>query len=570
MKNKHLLFLLSIVSVVTVVPAQIKVSCIGNSITQGTSSDAVYPAILQTLLTNKYLVENDGVSGTTMLKAGDHPYWTQGRLSNVFAFKPNIVTIKLGTNDTKPQNWDAHYNVFKTDYLAMIDTLNTLSTKPRIFLVLPVPIWTNSYSIRDSALQKILVIVKQIAMERGLPVIDANTPLLGFQSYFPDGVHPNAAGADSIAAIFSRSIAGSPQYRFLYCSDSTNIGTLPYRMFIPENYSRQTKYPMVLTLHGMGERGSDNVLQVSRYRIAEIWAEDSVQQAHKCFVVSPQCPVKWRWVDVDYTNQVLYKTDAVAEDTAIKIAVKLVDSLVKIFPIDTNRIYVTGLSMGGFATWDIISRHPGKFAAAVPLAGGDDTSKASLIKNTPLWTFQGAVDPTVPPQGTRAMVAKLKSLGVPFVTYDTKYGTSSGNYFDSSTMTRAAINAAIDAGAKDLYCEYYDGIHDIWVKTYNEPMLIKWMFDQQKPVASEALVTAPAIVRRAGSASVAAIFPGANVFDIVKPFMHSGRCELRVFNAGGDLVGRRIVNGSSFTPADVNGILTTVRGLCWVSVKELK
>ena len=168
--------------------AQIKISCIGNSITEGfglqSPSTQSYPARLQSLLGSGYQVENEGVTAKTLLKNGDQPYWTQGKLPQVFAFKPNIITLILGTNDTKPQNWDTHNSEFKRDYLAMVDTLYTLSTKPRIFVVLPVPIWSNTMGIRDTAMQKIIIIIKQVALERGLPVIDCNTPFKQFQAYF--------------------------------------------------------------------------------------------------------------------------------------------------------------------------------------------------------------------------------------------------------------------------------------------------------------------------------------------------------------------------------------------------
>lgn len=188
--------------------SKVKVACVGNSITEG-NMGGVYPTQLQTLLGSKYQVENDGVSGTTMLKKGDKPYWTQGKLPQVFAFKPNIITIKLGTNDTKPVNWDNHSGEFKKDYLSMIDTFLTLSTKPAIFLVLPAPVFKPAYNIRDSVVKKIIVMVKEIGNERGIPVIDVNTPLLSSSALFPDGVHPNAAGSDSIAHIIYRAITAS-------------------------------------------------------------------------------------------------------------------------------------------------------------------------------------------------------------------------------------------------------------------------------------------------------------------------------------------------------------------------
>jgi lysophospholipase L1-like esterase len=183
--------------------SKIKLACIGNSITAGTSN---YPTYLQKLLGSDYQVENDGVGGTTMLKKGDSPYWTKGRLREALAFRPDIATIKLGTNDTKSQNWDVHGGEFKDDYCSMIDTLNTLSTKPDIFLVLPVPVFRDNYGIRNGILEKIIVIIKEIGAERGLPVIDANTPLLGFGDYFSDGIHPNAAASDTIAHVIHRAL----------------------------------------------------------------------------------------------------------------------------------------------------------------------------------------------------------------------------------------------------------------------------------------------------------------------------------------------------------------------------
>jgi len=193
--------------VITVFSVQVagktKLACVGNSITEGTSN---YPTYLQKLLGAEYEIQNDGVSGTTMLKKGDKPYWTQGKLSQALSFKPDMVTIKLGTNDSKPQNWDTYKGEFKKDYLAMIDTFLTLTPKPSIYLILPVPVFKDVWGIRNSVVKEMLPIIKAIGSERNLPVIDANTPLLGFSSYFPDGVHPNTTGADTIAHVIYRFI----------------------------------------------------------------------------------------------------------------------------------------------------------------------------------------------------------------------------------------------------------------------------------------------------------------------------------------------------------------------------
>jgi len=184
----------------------IRISCVGNSITEGNNN---YPSYLQKLLGSGYVVGNYGSSGTTLLKKGDSPYWTKGKLSQALQSKPDIVTIKLGTNDTKSQNWDTHHNEFKTDYLAMIDTFIALPSQPKIFVVLPVPVFKTMYGIRDSVLKLEAVIIKDIAEERDLPLIDANTPLLPFGSHFSDGVHPDRVASDTIARVFYRALTAA-------------------------------------------------------------------------------------------------------------------------------------------------------------------------------------------------------------------------------------------------------------------------------------------------------------------------------------------------------------------------
>lgn len=188
----------------------LKWACIGNSITAGyiVPASQAYPAKLGTLLGPGYAMENDGVSGNTLLKAGDNSYWKNGKLPSVFAFKPDIITIKLGTNDSKPVNWDAHKGEFERDYKALIDTLSAMPQKPRIFLCLPVPAFveqTGSTGIRASVVKnEIMPIIKTIGAGRSLPVIDLYTPMVNMKSRFPDGIHPDAVGQDTIAAVIYR------------------------------------------------------------------------------------------------------------------------------------------------------------------------------------------------------------------------------------------------------------------------------------------------------------------------------------------------------------------------------
>ncbi|NLD94416.1 MAG: hypothetical protein GX639_17305 [Fibrobacter sp.] len=209
--------LILIIGTLSIVSAQKKVACIGNSITFGyglNNSTPTYPQQLQKLLGSGYTVENDGVSATTLLKKGNNPYWVNGKLSQVFTFKPDIVVIKLGTNDTKPENWNTHSGEFKADYLSMVDTLAKMSSKPKIYVVLPVPVFSNpvgaSWGIRDSIIRLEIPIIKQVASERGLTVIDCYTPLLKFPQFFStDGVHPDGTGADTIAHIVYRALTST-------------------------------------------------------------------------------------------------------------------------------------------------------------------------------------------------------------------------------------------------------------------------------------------------------------------------------------------------------------------------
>jgi predicted peptidase len=135
----------------------------------------------------------------------------------------------------------------------------------------------------------------------------------------------------------------------------------------------------------------------------------------------------------------------------LALVVQILDSVAKQFSIDSSRVYVTGQSMGGYGTWDVILRYPGKFAAAIPVCGAGDPTQAKLIADLPVWAFHGDKDHTVPVKGSRQMLAALKAAG---------------------------------SGAR--YTEYPGVGHDSWRKAWSEEELIPWLFQQQnKPDAGE-------------------------------------------------------------------------------------
>ena len=128
----------------------------------------------------------------------------------------------------------------------------------------------------------------------------------------------------------------------------------------------------------------------------------------------------------------------------MQLFIQLLDKVLKEYPIDPARIYVTGVSMGGFGTWDLLARFPTRFAAAVPICGGGDESTAAKIKHVPIWAFHGALDHTVPPEKSRSMIQALQR-----------------------------------AGGLPGYTEYPDIEHNSWVWAYRDPHLMVWLFKQK-------------------------------------------------------------------------------------------
>jgi len=178
----------------------VKIACVGNSITYGSGitnrEKMSYPAQLQGWMGPKYNVRNFGVSGATMLRKGDKPYWNTREYHEVLNFKPDIIIIKLGTNDSKPQNWQFALE-FEKDYTDMILEFKALESKPRILLALPVPVFVpEKWGIRDSIVKEgIIPIIKNISKATKCQYIDLYTPLLDYKWAFPDDVHPNSIGA---------------------------------------------------------------------------------------------------------------------------------------------------------------------------------------------------------------------------------------------------------------------------------------------------------------------------------------------------------------------------------------
>lgn len=220
--------------------------------------------------------------------------------------------------------------------------------------------------------------------------------------------------------------------------------TLPCRLFIPERYAignHDESYPLLIFLHGAGERGANNESQLVHGR------PFMAKAAHdfNCFVLAPQCPGDKIWAGRHWEEKETSLTENPTEQ--MQLVMKTVEMLSKQYPIDLDRIYIMGLSMGGFGTWEAIQRWPERFAAAVPICGGGDATKVEQLKaeNLPIWTFHGDKDQAVPVERTRAMVEALKN---------------------------------VDANVKYTECP---GVgHNSWNNAFEEPTLLEWITSQRR------------------------------------------------------------------------------------------
>jgi poly(3-hydroxybutyrate) depolymerase len=258
--------------------------------------------------------------------------------------------------------------------------------------------------------------------------------------FFPGTLH-----SQTVDEIFNRFIKRYHSYQSI---------TIPYYTFVPALYDSQTRYPLVLCLHGVGECG-DSPSAVKNNSLATVWARDSNQARWPCFILVPQCPSGLSWT---YQEIMLSVNE-------------IIDSLLLATSIDTNRLYVTGLSMGGFGTWGMIASYPNRFAAAIPMSGGGDVSTATLIKHIPIWDFHGAKDATVSVTYSRHMMSALENAGDAVVYTNCHNGDCTG-------LPDSVVAYEIANGAKHLYTEYESGGHVIWDQAYNTPLLLPWVFSQ--------------------------------------------------------------------------------------------
>lgn len=220
-KAIHPLFRLAISAMVLFgaarsIAADLKVACVGNSITYGYGLDSPYyesyPTQLDTLLGAGYAVSNFGVSSQTMLKLSNASYWNQSALTQALALLPDLVVIELGTNDAKDDIWPNLKQNFKSDYISMIDTFRHLSSKPQVWVTLQPPAQNSGWRMYDTTIaRQVNPYILDVALQKAAPVIDLHTAMSGHPEWFQsDSVHPTATGAKELAKIVASYLLHTP------------------------------------------------------------------------------------------------------------------------------------------------------------------------------------------------------------------------------------------------------------------------------------------------------------------------------------------------------------------------
>lgn len=190
----------------------VKVACVGDSITEGAGAPKgeSYPSQLQRMLGDDWVVLNFGVGGRTLMKTGDRPYWDEDAYKEALRSKADVVIIMLGTNDSRPANWQ-HKSDFERDYRKLVQSFQRLKSEPRIYICRPCPVpggVSKIGGINEAAVAEQRVIIDKLAEELGVGVIDMFAALQDFPRFQPDKVHPNEKGAGKLAEAAFTALTG--------------------------------------------------------------------------------------------------------------------------------------------------------------------------------------------------------------------------------------------------------------------------------------------------------------------------------------------------------------------------
>jgi predicted peptidase len=231
------------------------------------------------------------------------------------------------------------------------------------------------------------------------------------------------ASLTAACATFTPSVPGEGQHAYSFQKRVTQTVGARFLVYMPKDFRSQKdkRWPLIIFLHGSGERGDD----VSRVAVNGPPKLASQGRDFPFIIVSPQAPENGAW-STDVLNALL-------------------DEVLARLPVDTERVYLTGLSMGGYGTWSWALDAPGRFAAIAPVSGIGDSDRACLLKNMPIWAFHGGKDPYVP-----------------------------------LTSEEEMIKSVNDCGGSAKFTVYPDAGHDVWTRTYDDPALYSWFLEHRR------------------------------------------------------------------------------------------
>ena len=294
--------------------------------------------------------------------------------------------------------------------------------------------------------------------------------------------------------------------------------TFRYLLLKPDEIEEGKTYPLVLFLHGAGERGDDNRKQTTHF--PDLFQAQEFRSQFPCFLVVPQCRTDRRWTQTSW-EQATAPSSKGATTEQMRVAIKALTATLDAYPVDRSRIYLTGLSMGGYGSWDLSMRHPEWFAAVAPICGGGDADLAHRLMAKPVWAWHGDADSVVPVKRTRDVIAAIRQ-----------------------------------SGGTPRYTEVTGRGHDSWVPAYRDTdHLIKWMFAQRLPSVEKhplagvnALASAHSPLAKGerivflGDSLTAAGVREDGYITLIKSGIETGRPDLDVRLIGAGIGGHKVPN----------------------------
>ncbi len=258
-------------------------------------------------------------------------------------------------------------------------------------------------------------------------------------------IHPESAFTDlaKVPTMPEPNVDDLYEIRSIRCADGPDREELfGYRLLQPETVNPGQRYPLLLYLHGIGERGSDNRAQL---RFLPTWMASAVRRREfPCFLLAPQCRDTSYWVETPRAFD--RAAPRQSPGLMMQVVIRAVDDVIAHFPVDERRLYLTGLSMGGYGSWDLGTRLADRWAAVAPICGGGDELYADRLAGVPVWAWHGDADDVVPVGKSRKMIEAIRA-----------------------------------AGGSPRYTELPGVGHDSWTPAYTaDDGVIPWLFAQRK------------------------------------------------------------------------------------------